>query len=92
MIIWCHSKYHFYSTRDAGNEDIVHDIINLLCLITSLYTFLEDREDLRITLVKTFKDPSKCWKSLLKNENSADPLTFNEMEKKMVLERFQREV
>lgn len=42
--------------------------------------------------MKAHKDPSNCWKSLLKGDNVVDPLTFNEMEKKMVLERFQREV
>jgi len=56
----------------------------------SIWT-LEDREDLQITLVKAIKDAANCWKSLLKSEHLVDPLTFNEMEKKMVLERFQRE-
>eukprot|EP00795_Rhopilema_esculentum_P000826 gene826-10568_t len=52
---------------------------------------LEDREDLRITLVKVNKDAANCWKSLLEDKFPVDPWTFSEMEKKMVLERFQRE-
>lgn len=54
--------------------------------------FLEDNELVRIILVKSGRDAANCWHSLLSNEYSADPWTFNEMEKKLTLERFQKEV
>ena len=52
----------------------------------------EDNELVRIILVKSGRDAANCWHSLLTNEYSADPWTFNEMEKKLTLERFQKEV
>ena len=42
--------------------------------------------------MKSSRDAASGWKSLLANEYSADPWTFNEMEKKLTLERFQKEV
>ena len=42
--------------------------------------------------MKVNKDATNCWKSLLEDKFPVDPWTFSEMEKKMVLERFQREV
>ena len=53
---------------------------------------LEDNELVRIILVKSSRDAASGWKSLLVSEYSADQWTFNEMEKKLTLERFQKEV
>lgn len=47
---------------------------------------------IRIVLVKSEQNPAKGWKSLLVDQYQVDPLTFNEMEKKLTLERFQKEV
>ena len=52
----------------------------------------EDNELVRIILVKSGRDAANCWHSLLSNQYSADPWIFNEMEKKLTLERFQKEV
>ena len=46
---------------------------------------------MRIALVKSGRDASNCWKSLLTDQYVVDPWTFNEMEKKLTLERFQNE-
>ena len=54
--------------------------------------FLEDQEMLRIVLVKSGREASNCWPSLLEDQYPTDPFVFNEMEKKLTLERFQREV
>lgn len=57
------------------------------------YTFdVEDRTLLRIVLVKSSRDAANCWRSLLQGKYEADPLAFTNMEKKLTLERFQREV
>lgn len=57
----------------------------------SLWT-LEDNKLLHIVLQKCERNASNCWKSLLaNNEYPVDPLTFQEMEKKLTLERFQNE-
>eukprot|EP00794_Sanderia_malayensis_P007563 gene7563-8401_t len=52
---------------------------------------LEDRKLVHINLVKAKKDAANCWRSLLIDDFVVDPLTFSEMEKKLTLERFQRE-
>ncbi|XP_057313569.1 nudC domain-containing protein 2-like isoform X1 [Hydractinia symbiolongicarpus] len=53
---------------------------------------LEDKKLLRIILPKSHKDASNCWKSLFStNEYAVDSYTFQEMEKKLTLERFQTE-
>ena len=43
-----------------------------------------------ITLVKSSKHES--WKSLIKGEFALDPFTSDQMDKKMMLEKFQNEV
>ncbi|KXJ14356.1 nudC domain-containing protein 2 [Exaiptasia diaphana] len=52
---------------------------------------LEDQTLIRIVLVKSEQNPAKGWKSLLVDQYQVDPFTFNEMEKKLTLERFQKE-
>ena len=52
----------------------------------------EDKKLLRIVLVKSHRDAANCWKSLLKGQYAADPYVFDQMERKLTLERFQNEV
>jgi hypothetical protein len=52
---------------------------------------LEDHRLVRIILTKSIKDASNCWKSLLVDAYVPDPLTLMNMEKKLTLERFQKE-
>ncbi|NP_001016379.1 nudC domain-containing protein 2 [Xenopus tropicalis] len=52
---------------------------------------LEDRKLIRIILTKTNRDAGNCWTSLLEGDYSADPWIQDEMQKKLTLERFQRE-
>ena len=53
---------------------------------------VEDKKMVRIVLVKSNREAKNCWKSLLTDEYACDPSVFDQMEKKMTLERFQREV
>ena len=46
----------------------------------------------QICLAKSDKSAGNVWPSLLDGQFDADPLVFDKMEKKMTLERFQREV
>ena len=46
----------------------------------------------RVVLVKSNRDAANCWRSLLEDAYEADPWEFQNMEKKLTLERFQREV
>ncbi|XP_041456039.1 nudC domain-containing protein 2-like isoform X1 [Lytechinus variegatus] len=52
---------------------------------------LEDRKLVRLVLIKSNRQADNCWKSLLKGQYEADPLTFDRMEKKLTLQRFQYE-
>ena len=52
----------------------------------------EDHKLVRIILTKSIKDASNCWKSLLVDTYAPDPFTLQNMEKKLTLERFQKEV
>ena len=72
-------------------------MLNITLVITfggnlNFISISEDNELVRIILVKSGRDAANCWPSLLSKEYSADPWTFNEMEKKLTLERFQKEV
>uniref|UniRef100_A0A8B9P971 NudC domain-containing protein 2 n=1 Tax=Apteryx owenii TaxID=8824 RepID=A0A8B9P971_APTOW len=51
----------------------------------------EDRKLIRIVLTKTNRDAGNCWTSLLENEYAADPWVQDQMQRKLTLERFQRE-
>ncbi|NXR14711.1 NUDC2 protein, partial [Semnornis frantzii] len=52
---------------------------------------LEDRKLIRVVLMKTNRDAGNCWTSLLENEYAADPWVQDQMQRKLTLERFQRE-
>uniref|UniRef100_A0A493TR80 NudC domain-containing protein 2 n=1 Tax=Anas platyrhynchos platyrhynchos TaxID=8840 RepID=A0A493TR80_ANAPP len=52
---------------------------------------LEDRKLIRIVLMKTNRDAGNCWTSLLENDYAADPWVQDQMQRKLTLERFQRE-
>eukprot|EP00051_Salpingoeca_urceolata_P006212 m.82472 g.82472 ORF g.82472 m.82472 type:complete len:196 (+) comp14729_c0_seq4:200-787(+) len=56
----------------------------------SLWT-VEDRRLVRIVLTKSGRRADNTWPSLLEGQYAADAGTFDEMQKKMTLERFQRE-
>ncbi|XP_033923098.1 nudC domain-containing protein 2 [Melopsittacus undulatus] len=52
---------------------------------------LEDRKLIQIVLMKTNRDAGNCWTSLLENEYAADPWVQDQMQRKLTLERFQKE-
>ncbi|XP_020757212.1 nudC domain-containing protein 2 isoform X2 [Odocoileus virginianus] len=52
---------------------------------------LEDRKMVRIVLTKTKRDAANCWTSLLESDYAADPWVQDQMQRKLTLERFQKE-
>uniref|UniRef100_UPI00398F583F nudC domain-containing protein 2 n=1 Tax=Pristiophorus japonicus TaxID=55135 RepID=UPI00398F583F len=52
---------------------------------------LEDKKQVCIVLMKMNREAGNCWSSLLEGQFHADPLVQDEMQKKLTLERFQRE-
>jgi hypothetical protein len=70
-----------------------HSHSNLYKIVTVLVAMpLEDRSLLRIVLVKSHREASNCWKSLLEGQYEVGPWELDQMEKKLTLERFQTEV
>lgn len=57
-----------------------------------IFICLEDRKMVRIVLTKTKRDAANCWTSLLESEYAADPWVQDQMQRKLTLERFQKEV
>ncbi|RXN35165.1 nudC domain-containing 2 [Labeo rohita] len=53
---------------------------------------LEDKKLIRIVLMKSNREAGNCWQSLLEGEYAADPWVQDQMQRKLTLERFQREV
>ena len=51
----------------------------------------EDRKMVRIVLTKTKRDAANCWTSLLESDYAADPWVQDQMQRKLTLERFQKE-
>ncbi|XP_062856578.1 nudC domain-containing protein 2 [Trichomycterus rosablanca] len=52
---------------------------------------LEDKKLIRIILMKTNREAGNCWTSLLEDRYAADPWVQDQMQRKLTLERFQRE-
>ncbi|KAJ3587768.1 hypothetical protein NHX12_011365 [Muraenolepis orangiensis] len=52
---------------------------------------LEDKILIRVVLMKTKREAGNCWLSLLEGEYCADASVQDQMQKKLTLERFQRE-
>eukprot|EP00730_Choanoeca_flexa_P012537 TRINITY_DN4368_c0_g1_i2.p1 TRINITY_DN4368_c0_g1~~TRINITY_DN4368_c0_g1_i2.p1 ORF type:complete len:140 (+),score=23.94 TRINITY_DN4368_c0_g1_i2:96-515(+) len=52
---------------------------------------VEDNSLLRVVMTKSARGAGDTWQSLLVDQYEADPVRVDEMQKKMTLERFQRE-
>lgn len=65
---------------------------NIVC-DESTWTIEDDEGSriLRIFLIKSIKSPQSCWSSLLKDTFHANFATLDNMQKKMLQERYQRE-
>ncbi|XP_019647369.1 PREDICTED: nudC domain-containing protein 2-like isoform X2 [Branchiostoma belcheri] len=52
---------------------------------------VEDNKLLRIVITKSDRTGRDCWQSLLQGQYPADPQVYDNMEKKLTMERVQRE-
>ena len=55
-------------------------------------SYTEDGRLVRICLVKADKTAGSCWQGLFTDQFIADPLTADQMQQKLTLQRFQLEV
>ena len=63
-----------------------------LKLVQLSFLMPEDKRVLRLCMSKSLATADHCWKSLLTDRYPADPFTYDEMQKKLTLQRFQMEV
>lgn len=80
-----------YMCLSVNNKEIIKGPLYLKVLSDESVWTLEDKRLVKIVLVKSDRSAGSCWKSLLQDQYNCDAFTFNEMEKKLTLERFQRE-
>lgn len=76
-------------------DETVWTLGTQFCYFFIIWLFSANAEEgkmVRILMVKSDRSPANCWMSLLENEFESDPFVFDKMEKKLTLERFQREV
>ncbi|EGD81934.1 NudC domain-containing protein 2 [Salpingoeca rosetta] len=67
--------------------ELLHSVI----VDESTWTIENDGAELHILLIKSHRDASGAWSSLLKDQYELDPLVFDQVQKQLTLERFQRE-
>lgn len=56
------------------------------------FHYSEDKKFLRVFLPKGLAVAENCWNSLLVGQYGTDPWTFDQMEKKATLQKYQQEV
>ncbi|XP_061472761.1 nudC domain-containing protein 2 isoform X2 [Rhineura floridana] len=86
----CSLKSRHLSLTVAGKEVLKGKLFDSTIADEATWT-LEDQKLIRIVLTKTNRDAGNCWSSLLENEYVADPWVQDQMQRKLTLERFQRE-
>ena len=88
--IVCQIKPHSIKLVVHGKELFSGQLYNTVIEDESTWT-LNDGKQLEIILIKSVRDASNCWRSLLTDKYLADSKVFDDMEKKLTLERFHLE-
>uniref|UniRef100_A0A3Q4MPW0 NudC domain containing 2 n=1 Tax=Neolamprologus brichardi TaxID=32507 RepID=A0A3Q4MPW0_NEOBR len=82
----CHLGSRDIELLVKGKEIFKLDALFALLIISS-----EDKCLIRIILMKTNREAGNCWSSLLEGEYCANAWVQDQMQRKLTLERFQRE-
>lgn len=67
-------------------------IFSLAVLIMGFFHYTEDKKFLRVFLPKGLAVAENLWNSLLVGQYETDAWTFDQMEKKATLQKYQQEV
>jgi len=86
----CEIKNKHISLEVQGVSIFQGDLCEPVHADEALWT-LEDKVRVHICLGKAHNTAAHCWPSLLKGQYLADPMTYDEMQKKLTLQRFQFE-
>ncbi|XP_036932264.1 nudC domain-containing protein 2 isoform X2 [Acanthopagrus latus] len=87
----CHLGSREVELRVKGEEIIKGKLCDTTVSDEATWT-LEDKCLIRIVLMKTNREAGNCWSSLLEGEYCANAWVQDQMQRKLTLERFQREV
>eukprot|EP00039_Didymoeca_costata_P030171 m.28192 g.28192 ORF g.28192 m.28192 type:complete len:157 (-) comp7980_c0_seq2:85-555(-) len=79
------------SAKLPGSDIDIEGMLSGVVLEEDSMWTLEDKKLVRITMVKAQREAGNTWKSLLEGQYMANVAQFDDMEKKMTLERFARE-
>eukprot|EP00730_Choanoeca_flexa_P012536 TRINITY_DN4368_c0_g1_i1.p1 TRINITY_DN4368_c0_g1~~TRINITY_DN4368_c0_g1_i1.p1 ORF type:complete len:159 (+),score=22.06 TRINITY_DN4368_c0_g1_i1:96-572(+) len=84
----CKSKFLAITVKGSSilNGQLPHTVV-----ADELVWSVEDNSLLRVVMTKSARGAGDTWQSLLVDQYEADPVRVDEMQKKMTLERFQRE-
>ena len=88
--IKCDIRPRHLKVQVSGEVLIDGDLTATVRADESIWT-LEDKKTINLCLLKSLCGANRCWKSLLDGQYEADPFTFDQMEKKLTLQRFQYE-
>ncbi|KAL8211681.1 UNVERIFIED_CONTAM: NudC domain-containing protein 2 [Gekko kuhli] len=88
--VQCSLQSRHLALTVAGKEVLKGKLFDSTIADEATWT-LEDQKLIRIVLTKTSRDAGNCWRSLLEDEYAADPWVQDQMQRKLTLERFQRE-
>ncbi|RUS74235.1 hypothetical protein EGW08_018003 [Elysia chlorotica] len=88
--IKCNIKSKSIALSIKGNTVFEGELFENVHADEAVWT-LEDKRYVRICLSKSHSTAAHCWPSLLVGQFKVDPVTFDEMQKKLTLQRFQFE-
>ncbi|XP_013388853.1 nudC domain-containing protein 2 [Lingula anatina] len=88
--IKCDIKPKKIKVSVKGDTVIDGEFVSPIHADESVWT-LEDKKLVEMCLPKDKATAANCWTSLLVGQYEADPFTYDQMEKKMTLQRFQYE-
>jgi len=82
-------KQKFIKVALKGKDIFIKGELNSAVRPTDSFWTLEDNKEVRIIMQKAKQH--EVWKSLILSEHVLDPMLLQDMEKKMMLEKFQSE-
>ncbi|XP_059141086.1 nudC domain-containing protein 2-like [Physella acuta] len=88
--IECKTKVKHIQVKINGTIILEGDLYEAVHADDTVWT-LEDKRMIRICLSKSHNTAAHCWPSLLVGKYAADPVIYDQMQRKLTLQRFQYE-
>ncbi|XP_065842961.1 nudC domain-containing protein 2-like [Oscarella lobularis] len=88
--VTCDIKPSQITLNVKGKTILKGELFRTVIADDSVWT-IEDQRLVRLTLVKSSRHVKTCWEALLKDQYALDAITLQNMQKKMALEKYQRQ-